>query len=85
MEKSWKFQGGGGSNAKPSGTENPVGWGVKLEKTLRGEGMDIVWNHTLGFYGSLRTKIVEIVDNAHKIFKEPSGIFRGSYYFSQFF
>ena len=26
---------GGGSNAKPSGTENPVGWGggaVKLEK-----------------------------------------------------
>ena len=32
MEKSWKFQGGRGSNAKPSGTENPVGWGVKLEK-----------------------------------------------------
>ena len=27
MEKSWKFQGGGGSNAKPSGMENPVGWG----------------------------------------------------------
>ena len=46
VEKSWKFQGGGGSNAKPSGTENPVGWGVKLEKTLRGEGMDIFWNHT---------------------------------------
>ena len=29
---------GRGSNAKPSGTENPVGWGVKLEKTLRGGG-----------------------------------------------
>ena len=24
--------GGEGSNVKPSGTENPVGWGVKLEK-----------------------------------------------------
>ena len=47
MEKSWKFQGGGGSNAKPSGMENPVGWGVKLEKTFRGRGMDIFWNHTL--------------------------------------
>ena len=32
MEKSRKFQGGGGSNANPSGMENPVGWGVKLEK-----------------------------------------------------
>ena len=31
------------------------------------------------------TKIVEIVDNAHTMFKEPSGIFRGSYYFSRFF
>ena len=29
---------GGRSNTKPSGTENPVGWGVKLEKTLRGGG-----------------------------------------------
>ena len=38
MEKSWKFQGGGGSNAKPSGTENPVGWVVKLGKTLWGGG-----------------------------------------------
>ena len=27
------------------------------------------------------TKIVEIVDYAHTIFKEPSGIFRGSYHF----
>ena len=35
MEKSWKFQGGGGevgSTMKPLGTENPGGWGVKLEK-----------------------------------------------------
>ena len=29
---------GGGSNVKPSGMENPVGWGVKLEKTLGGGG-----------------------------------------------
>ena len=54
VEKSWKFQGGGGSNAKPSGTENPVGWGVKLEKTLRwgGGGMDIFWDHAMqNFWG----------------------------------
>ena len=36
MEKIMEIPGGRGSNAKPSGTENPVGWGVKLEKTLRG-------------------------------------------------
>ena len=44
-----EIPGGGGSNVKPSGTENPVGWGVKLEKTLRGGGggMDIFWNHTI--------------------------------------
>ena len=47
VKKSWKFQGVGGSNAKPPGMENPVGWGVKLEKTLRGGGMDIFWNHTI--------------------------------------
>ena len=41
-----EIPGGGGSNAKPSGTENPLGWGVKLEKTLCGWGMDIFWNHT---------------------------------------
>ena len=38
MEKSWKFQGVGGSTMKPLGTENPGGWGFKLEKTLRGGG-----------------------------------------------
>ena len=27
-----EFPGGGGSTARPSGTENPGGWGVKLEK-----------------------------------------------------
>ena len=42
-----EIPGGWGSNAKPSGTENPVGWGVKLEKTLHRGGMDIFWNHTL--------------------------------------
>ena len=48
MEKIMEIAGGRGSNAKPSGTENPVGWGVKLEKTLRGGGgMDIFWNHTM--------------------------------------
>ena len=36
VEKSWKYQGGGGSNMKLSEMENPRGWGVKLEKTLRG-------------------------------------------------
>ena len=30
VKKSWKFQGVGGSNLKPSGTENPGGWGLKL-------------------------------------------------------
>ena len=32
MEKIMEIPGGRGGNAKPSGTENPVGWGVKLEK-----------------------------------------------------
>ena len=43
-----EIPGGEGSNVKPSEMENPRGWGVKLEKTLRGEGMDIFWNHTMG-------------------------------------
>ena len=30
--KIMEIPGGGGSNAKPSGMENPVGWGIKLEK-----------------------------------------------------
>ena len=41
---------GGGSNAKPSGTENPVGWGGRgrqTGKTLHGGDMDMFWNHTL--------------------------------------
>ena len=33
-----EIPGGGGSNVKPSEMENPRGWGVKLEKTLRGGG-----------------------------------------------
>ena len=53
MEKIKEIPGGGGSNTKPSGTENPVGWGVKLEKTLRGGSMDIFWNHTLSHDSSL--------------------------------
>ena len=31
-----EIPGGGGSNVKPSEMENPRGWRVKLEKTLRG-------------------------------------------------
>ena len=34
-----EIPGGGGSNVKPSEMENPRGWGVKLEKTLRGGGV----------------------------------------------
>ena len=47
MEKIEEIPGGRGSNAKPSGTENPVGWGGQTRKTLRGGGMDIFWNHTM--------------------------------------
>ena len=52
VEKSWKFQGVGGNNVKPSGTENPGGWGLKLEKTLSGGGY--------GYF--LEPHIVECVD-----------------------
>ena len=51
-----EIPGSGGSNAKPAGTKNPVWLGVKLEKTLRGGGMDIFWNHTI-----LRVKKVTIL------------------------
>jgi len=33
-----EISGGGGSTVKPPGTENPAGWGLKLEKTLLGGG-----------------------------------------------
>ena len=42
-----EFPGGGGSTARPSGTENPGGWGGQTGKTLHGGGMDIFWNHTM--------------------------------------
>ena len=42
-----EFPGGGGSAVRPSGTENPGGWGGQTGKTLRGGGMDIFWNHTI--------------------------------------
>ena len=45
--KIMEIPGGGGSNVKPSEMENPRGWGVKLEKSLHGGGMDIFWNHTI--------------------------------------
>ena len=46
-----EFPGGGGSTARPSGTENPGGWGGQTGKTLRGGGMDIFWNHTISAGG----------------------------------
>ena len=53
MEKSWKFQRVLGSKVKPSGTENPMGWRVKLgKKTLCGRG---VWI----FSGSMHLRIVQ--------------------------
>ena len=33
-----EFPGGGGSTVRPSGTENPGGWGGQTGKTLRGGG-----------------------------------------------
>ena len=45
-----EFPGGGGSTARPSGTENPGGWGGQTGKTLRGGGMDIFWNHTFTIF-----------------------------------
>ena len=39
MGKIMEIPGGRGSNAKPSGTENPIGQG--------GVKLDIFWNHTL--------------------------------------
>ena len=33
-----EIPGGGGSTMKPLGMENPGGWRVELEKTLRGGG-----------------------------------------------
>ena len=34
-----EFPGGGGSTVRPSGTENPGGWGGQTGKTLRGGGV----------------------------------------------
>ena len=48
MAKLWNFRGVGGSTARPSGTENPGGWVVKMEKPSVG-GMDIFWNHTIKY------------------------------------
>ena len=49
MGKIMEIPGGGGSKVKPSRMENPVGWEVKVGKTLCGGegGMDIFWNHTI--------------------------------------
>ena len=62
VKKSWKFQGVGGNHVKPSGMENPGGWGLKLEKTLCGGGMDIFWNHIFSVFTghAIKIKIVTI-------------------------
>ena len=38
-----EIPGVGGSTMNPLRTENPGGWGVKLEKTLHGGGGGGVW------------------------------------------
>ena len=48
-----EIPGGGGEKREPSGTENPGGWGLKWEKTLRGGGMDIFWSYTLNLSVSI--------------------------------
>ena len=45
--KIFEIPGGGGNNVKPSGAENPAGWGLKLKKPSVEGGMDIFWNHTM--------------------------------------
>ena len=39
--------GGGGVIHDPSGTKILRGWGGIIGRTIRGEGMDIFWNHTM--------------------------------------
>ena len=70
------YPGGGGSTARPSGTENPGGWGGQTGKTLRGGGMDIFWNHTIttnnyvtGTY--LLSRISTTGMTKAKVFPEP--------------
>ena len=62
MENIMEIPGDGGSNAKPSGPENPVGWGVKLRTKKPsfwgGGGMNIFWNHTIYLCPSCERKNV---------------------------
>ena len=57
MKKIMEIPGGRGSNAKPSGTENPGGWRVKLEKTLRGG----VWIFSGTTHFQFRSVLVDIL------------------------
>ena len=54
---------GGRSNTKPSGTENPVGWGVKLEKTLRGGGGGWIFSGTTHLHLKVLGKRLGILFN----------------------
>ena len=56
---------GMGSNAKPSGTENPVGWGVKLEKTLRGGGYGYFLEPHIGVSGE-RLKFLRLLQEENE-------------------
>jgi len=42
-----EIPGGRGVIKDPLGTEIPKGWGDANQKTFRGRGMDIFWNHTI--------------------------------------
>ena len=53
-----EFPGGGGSTVRPSGTENPGGWGGQTGKTLRGG----VWI----FSGTTQCLACENRKSAHK-------------------
>ena len=77
-----EFPGGGGSTARPSGTENPGGWGGQTGKTLRGGGMDIFWNHTMSILqaffattdsrlGSSLTTVIHQFNGIKTCFSQP--------------
>ena len=44
----WKFRRGGGGHQFPAKMENPGRWGGPKWNSLRGGGLDIFWNYTLG-------------------------------------
>ena len=49
--------GGRGVIKDPLGTEIPKGWGDANQKTFRGRGMDIFWNHTILKFFTMKMKL----------------------------